>query len=43
MIDPKDNPDPADAAPAEPLDETTPPIDENFAVDLSPGEAGADE
>jgi hypothetical protein len=27
----------------EPLDKTTPPIDENFAVDLGPDEAGEGE
>ena len=38
MTDPNEAPDPAETAPDAPLDETTPPLDENFAVDLSPDE-----
>lgn len=37
MSDPNEIPDPVEAAP-EPLDQTTPPVDENFAIDLSPSE-----
>lgn len=37
MSDPNETPDPAEAAP-EPLEQTTPPVDESFAVDLSPSE-----
>lgn len=40
MTDPSETPEPVETAPNEPLDQTTPPIDENFAVDLGPNEAG---
>jgi hypothetical protein len=39
VTDPNETPDPVEAAP-EPLDQTTPPVDENFAIDLSSDEAG---
>jgi hypothetical protein len=35
VIDPNDAPDPAETAPDTPLDETTPPVDENFSIDQS--------
>jgi hypothetical protein len=40
VTDPNETSEPIDAAPEQPLEETTPPIDENFAVDLGPDEGG---
>lgn len=43
MTDPNEAPEPAESAPDAPLDETVPPMDDSFAVDLSPTEEVGDE
>ena len=43
MTDPNEPSEPVESAPDASLDETLPPMDDSFAVDLSPAEGGCDE
>ncbi len=43
VTDPNETPEPIESTPDGRLDETAPPMEENFAVDFSPDESGGKE